>query len=40
MRRGERIERGESQEIAAKKGLGELLQHLESRKTVTVIKLK
>lgn len=27
MRRGERVERGESQEIAAKKGLGKLLQH-------------
>lgn len=40
MRRGERVERGESQEIAAKKGLGELLQHLESRETVIAIKLK
>jgi len=40
MRRGERVKRGESQEIAAKKGLGELLQHLEWRKTVTAIKLK
>jgi len=29
MRRGERVKRGESQEIAAKKGLGKLLQHLE-----------
>lgn len=39
MRRGERVERGESQEIAAKKGLRELLQHLESTETV-VIKLQ
>lgn len=40
MRRDQRVECGESQKIATKKGLGELLQHLESRETVTAIKLK
>lgn len=40
MRRGERVERGESQEIATKEGLRELQQHLESRETVTAIKFK
>lgn len=35
MRRSERVECGESQEIAAKKELGKLLHHLESGETVT-----